>query len=153
MTKILRLLLITTPAAVMLPTTITYNPNEGYHLRHGVAEYCYVTPAQPENLSVIINNMVVKPLFSIVVPVYNTPLDLLHELIESIEAQWYPQWELILANDCSTDPQLYDVLKVSPIHRSKLFILKRIAVFPVQRILLLSMQRGIILSLRTMMTS
>ncbi|MDU6684363.1 MAG: glycosyltransferase [Enterobacteriaceae bacterium] len=99
------------PAAVMLPTTIMYNPNEGYHLRHGVAEYCYVTPAQPENLSVIINNMVVKPLFSIVVPVYNTPLDLLHELIESIEAQWYPQWELILANDCSTDPQLYDVLK------------------------------------------
>ena len=100
----------TAPMAVMLPTTITYNRSEGYHLRHGVSEYCYVTPAQPDNLSIIINNMAVKPLFSIVVPIYNTPLDLLHELIESIEAQWYPQWELILANDCSTDPQLYDVL-------------------------------------------
>ncbi|MDU4995773.1 MAG: glycosyltransferase [Enterobacteriaceae bacterium] len=100
-----------TPMEVMLPTTITYNRSEGYHLRHGAAEYCYVTPAQPENLSVIISNMAVKPLFSIVVPIYNTPLDLLHELIESIEGQWYPQWELVLANDCSTDPQLYDVLK------------------------------------------
>lgn len=95
----------------MLNSSITYNRSEGYSLKSGRAEYCYVTPAQPEDLNHIIAEMVVKPLFSIVVPIYNTPLDLLQELIESIEAQWYPKWELILANDCSTDPELYDALE------------------------------------------
>lgn len=99
------------PASAVLPTTIVYNQREGYTLKQGAYEYCYVVPAQPDDLATLISDMTVKPLFSIVVPIYNTPLDLLHELIESIEAQWYPQWELILANDCSTDPQLYEALE------------------------------------------
>ncbi|MDW2741445.1 glycosyltransferase [Atlantibacter subterraneus] len=99
------------PVAVMQPTAITFNRAEGYQLKTGSNEYCYVIPAQPENLSVIISDMTVKPFFSIVVPIYNTPLDLLQELIDSIEAQWYPKWELVLANDCSTDPKLYEALE------------------------------------------
>nr|ANF28855.1 bifunctional glycosyltransferase methyltansferase [Franconibacter pulveris] len=98
-------------APTVQPTTIVYNQREGYHLKQGEHEYCYVVPAQPDGLATLISDMTIKPLFSIVVPIYNTPLDLLHELIESIEAQWYPQWELILANDCSTDPQLYGALE------------------------------------------
>lgn len=98
-------------ASAVLPTTIVYNQREGYQLKQGGYEYCYVAPAQPDDLKILISSMAVKPLFSIVVPIYNTPLNLLHELIESVEAQWYPQWELILANDCSTDPQLYEALE------------------------------------------
>ena len=37
-------------------------------------------------------------LFSIPVPVYNTPKDYLTEMIESVLRQSYPRWELLLAD-------------------------------------------------------
>ena len=36
--------------------------------------------------------------FSILVPLYNTPIQFLHEMIESVRAQTYPKWELCLAD-------------------------------------------------------
>lgn len=42
------------------------------------------------------------PVFSILVPLYNTPERFLKEMIASVEAQTYPRWELCLA-DGSTD--------------------------------------------------
>ncbi|MCX7649744.1 MAG: glycosyltransferase [Flavobacteriales bacterium] len=52
-----------------------------------------------------------KPLISIVVPVYNTPLSFLEELWASVKAQIYPHWELCLADDASTDTSLTAYLK------------------------------------------
>lgn len=43
-----------------------------------------------------------NPLVSIVVPVYNAA-DYLRETIESVRAQSFRDWELILVDDCSTD--------------------------------------------------
>ncbi|WP_069866862.1 glycosyltransferase family 2 protein [Pseudomonas citronellolis] len=43
-----------------------------------------------------------RPLISIVVPTYNSDIALLHEMIESVRAQIYPQWELCIADDAST---------------------------------------------------
>lgn len=42
------------------------------------------------------------PLISIVVPVYNTE-KFVGATIESVQAQTYSNWELVLVNDCSTD--------------------------------------------------
>jgi len=52
-----------------------------------------------------------KPLISIVVPTYNTPLRFLEELIDSIEKQIYENWELCIADDASTDKELLIFLK------------------------------------------
>lgn len=94
--------------------TVSFDPVQGYQLKQGGSEYCYIPPAAPEKLPLVLDEMAVKPHFSIVVPVYNTPLKLLEELVQSIEAQWYPCWELILANDCSTEPPLDEaLLKIS----------------------------------------
>ncbi|BCH59752.1 hypothetical protein RvVAR0630_23760 [Agrobacterium vitis] len=41
--------------------------------------------------------------FSVVVPVYNTPEGLLDKAYESVNSQWYGNWELIFVNDRSTD--------------------------------------------------
>lgn len=41
------------------------------------------------------------PLISIVVPVYNPPLDFLQKAIDSVKAQYYPHWELCLCDDAS----------------------------------------------------
>lgn len=44
-----------------------------------------------------------KPLLSIVMPVYNPPIDMLIEAIDSVKAQIYFNWELCIADDASTD--------------------------------------------------
>lgn len=52
-----------------------------------------------------------KPLISIITPTYNTPIRYLRECIESVINQSYPKWELCLADDCSTDPEVRKVIK------------------------------------------
>jgi len=42
-----------------------------------------------------------KPLISIVMPTYNTPLAMLEEAVSSVRAQAYPHWELVIADDAS----------------------------------------------------
>ncbi len=47
-----------------------------------------------------------RPVISVVMPVYNPPVELLAKAIESVRAQLYPHWELCLADDASTDPRI-----------------------------------------------
>lgn len=51
------------------------------------------------------------PLISVLMPVYNPPLKFWDEAIESLRAQWYPHWELCMADDASTDPQVRERLQ------------------------------------------
>jgi glycosyltransferase involved in cell wall biosynthesis len=44
-----------------------------------------------------------RPHISIVMPVYNTPADLLEKAIKSVSDQIYPHWELCIADDASTE--------------------------------------------------
>jgi O-antigen biosynthesis protein len=46
-----------------------------------------------------------QPLVSIITPVFNTPVRWLRECIESVRDQTYENWELILIDDHSTDPE------------------------------------------------
>lgn len=52
-----------------------------------------------------------RPLFSIVTPVYNTPLDVLADMVESVRAQTFSDWEHILVDDCSKDPAVREYLR------------------------------------------
>ncbi len=52
-----------------------------------------------------------KPLISVIVPVYNTPEPFLRAAIESVQSQIYPNWQLCLADDASTEPHVQAVLK------------------------------------------
>lgn len=51
------------------------------------------------------------PLFSVCIPVYNVEEKWLRKCIASVENQYYEHWQLCLADDCSTDPQVRDILK------------------------------------------
>lgn len=44
-----------------------------------------------------------EPMFSVVVPLYNTPQDLLTEMIGSVRGQTFSDWELVLVDDASPD--------------------------------------------------
>lgn len=47
-----------------------------------------------------------RPLISIAMPVYNAPLKYLKQAVQSVRVQMYDNWELCIADDCSTDPEL-----------------------------------------------
>ena len=51
---------------------------------------------------------------SIVVPVYNTPLRFLEEMIGSVTTQFYENWELILVDDASPQLHIREVLSKLP---------------------------------------
>ena len=45
-----------------------------------------------------------RPLVSIITPVYDPPIHVFKETIESVLSQKYENWQLCLVNDCSSDP-------------------------------------------------
>ncbi len=52
-----------------------------------------------------------KPLISIVMPVYNVDVKWIKEAVKSVKKQIYTNWELCIADDASTDPELKKYLK------------------------------------------
>ena len=67
----------------------------------GGAPYRYVSPRRPADLAGILAEPGLNIRFSIVTPTWNTPPVLLEAMIASVQAQWYPHWQLILADDAS----------------------------------------------------
>lgn len=47
-----------------------------------------------------------QPTFSIIVPLYETPLEYLHTMVDSVLNQTYSQFQLVLVNASPEDPQL-----------------------------------------------
>jgi GT2 family glycosyltransferase len=51
------------------------------------------------------------PLFSVVTPVYDPPLDVLRDTVASVLTQDWSDWELILVDDCSPNPAVLALLR------------------------------------------
>jgi glycosyltransferase involved in cell wall biosynthesis/GT2 family glycosyltransferase len=51
------------------------------------------------------------PVISVLLPVYNPELPILEAAIASIEGQFYPHWELCIADDASTHPEVRPFLE------------------------------------------
>ena len=69
------------------------------------------SPADREVIGKMTSAMPQRPTFSFVMPVYNTPVDLLAECIDSMLAQTYPHFEICIADDNSPNPDVYRVLE------------------------------------------
>lgn len=67
---------------------------------------------QGEKHAQLVNDLQNGPLISVVVPVYNPKPILLQEMIDSVISQSYPNWELCLADDCSTDKRVAELLQL-----------------------------------------
>jgi glycosyltransferase involved in cell wall biosynthesis len=69
--------------------------------------------ASTENLASMRHEMrafASQPLVSILTPVFDTPVPWLHDAVESVLAQVYDNWELLLIDDGSTDADLLRAL-------------------------------------------
>lgn len=66
-------------------------------------------PAIPSNSFSYLDILKNRPLVSIVMPVYNSAW--LKEAVESVLSQTYPEFELILVDDCSTAPKTLETLE------------------------------------------
>ncbi len=56
------------------------------------------------------NDLSSRPLFSVIVPLFNTPLPYLKEMLDSVLAQTYSKWELVLVNASPKNTGMRDVL-------------------------------------------
>ena len=62
------------------------------------------------------------PVFSIILPTYNTPESFLRQAIDSVRAQSYAHWELCIADDASTQPHVRTVLQEYAQHDQRIKI-------------------------------
>lgn len=63
-----------------------------------------------EQIDVLLKKLVQKPKISILLPVYNPPQKWLRRCIESVVAQTYDNWELCIADDASSLPEIRKIL-------------------------------------------
>ena len=84
-------------------------PAETLHYERWFEEH-RVKPAELRSMSAESRRFAFRPLFSVVTPVFNTPVPWLEEAIESVVAQAYDNWELVLVDDASTEPAVTALL-------------------------------------------
>lgn len=70
-----------------------------------------LTPARLRDLRKRAQALTYRPLVSIVVPVYNPDPSWLRDAVESVRSQIYDNWELCLADDCSTRDGVHKTLR------------------------------------------
>lgn len=70
-----------------------------------------LTEMEIEAAKAHIKTMPIKPVFSILVPIYNTDPEYLLPMIESVRKQIYPHWQLCLVDDCSPKSYLKRILE------------------------------------------
>lgn len=73
--------------------------------------YTYRSELDEKNVRNEIANFTYKPLISIVIPVYNVDPIWLEKAISSVENQLYNNWEICIADDCSTNLHTLNFLK------------------------------------------
>ncbi|MFA5058273.1 MAG: glycosyltransferase, partial [Opitutaceae bacterium] len=73
--------------------------------------YDHHTPESLRTLASHVGRFSSQPLISIVMPVFNTPQKWLAKAVESAIAQAYPNWQLCIADDASTQPHVRPLLE------------------------------------------
>ena len=71
-----------------------------------VRQFDTLTDADKDGATARVQAMVAPPRISVIMPVYNVDDVYLRRAIDSVLGQWYPHWELCIADDCSPLPHV-----------------------------------------------
>ena len=85
---------------------------------------CSNEPSE-NDCALFIEQLRYQPRFSVIVPVFNTDAVALRAMLDSVLDQVYPYWELCLANDASTEPQVRTILDEYQSRDSRIRVLHR----------------------------
>ena len=84
-----------------------------------LAEWEVQRSAQTERVAILVSDLRNGPLISVIVPVYNPEPSLLSEMIKYLRSQSYSNWELCIADDCSPNEEVRDLLRSYAAHDSR----------------------------------
>lgn len=76
-----------------------------------VEAYDTLAPQDIAQLRKLGDRLPAKPVISVLMPVYNPRPKYLRKALDSVLAQTYPHWELCIADDASTNPEVRQVLQ------------------------------------------
>ena len=75
-----------------------------------VLKFDTIDRAERSRIKISIKKMVKRPTISILMPVYNPPIEIFELALDSVVNQIYDNWELCIADDCSTNPKVREIL-------------------------------------------
>lgn len=76
-----------------------------------ISRYDTLFPESESIIQIRIDSFFRQPLLSIVMPVFDPPIELLQEAVDSIRNQFYPHWQLCIADDASTNKKVRQLLE------------------------------------------
>lgn len=82
-----------------------------HNYQEWVRKYDTLTEDDRAKIRRHLDTMVSKPKISILMPVFNSPEKWLRLAIDSVRNQIYDNWELCIADDCSTEPHVRSLLE------------------------------------------
>ncbi|MEB5557638.1 glycosyltransferase [Vibrio cholerae] len=88
-------------------------------------KYGQLSPEQVQAVASRIASLSERPKISVLMPVYNPPLDYLRQAIESVQAQLYPEWELCISDDASPNQAVRDLLRDFAQHDNRIRVVER----------------------------
>lgn len=106
--------------AVIEPQQLTWNEYGRW-----VADHDTVTPAARKAIRDHMATLSGRPLISVVMPTYNSDLAFLRQAIASVRAQLYPEWELCIADDGSSEPGVWAMLQKAAAEDPRIKIVRR----------------------------
>ena len=92
------------------------------------SQYLYRKQINKSKRKFIVNqikNFKQKPVFSIIIPVYDPPIDFFTQALDSIIGQIYPHWEICLADDCSKDQEVKELIEEYCLKHSTIKVIYR----------------------------
>ncbi|MCY1669369.1 glycosyltransferase family 2 protein [Rhizobium sp. SL86] len=114
MSKVIRLLMREGPKGLLsawrynnaVPAALVDHRDDERDYSSWLNKYASLDKVAKQRIETEISSWESQPLISIIMPVYNPPLDLLEDAVNSVRSQMYPRWELCIADDCSTDKRV-----------------------------------------------
>ena len=85
--------------------------NEGKSYQDWIKKYDTITHDHIDSFKRDLKDLTEKPLFSIIMPVFNPPRKFFEEALKSVINQVYTNWELCIADDKSTHPHVHEIIE------------------------------------------